>query len=315
MKPTLAAAVQWGAPLFDVPAALSRVEAGIAEAAARGASFIVFPEAFVGGYPKGVDFGTRVGSRSPAGREWFRRYHAAAIEVPGPETARLGNAAAAARATVAVGVVERSSREEGSGTLFCTSLVFAEDGRLAHRHRKLMPTAHERVIWGAGDGSGLRVAETEAGRVGTLICWEHFMPAARLALYGQGVELWAAPTVDDRTTWAPAMQMVAMEGRCFVVSACPFLLRRHAPADFDPIQGNSPDTPLVRGGSVIVSPLGEILAGPVRDEETILYAELDPGDIPRGKFDFDVVGHYGRPDLFELTVRTAPRKVVRAISD
>ncbi|MGF1462473.1 MAG: carbon-nitrogen hydrolase family protein [Maricaulaceae bacterium] len=306
MIPLTAAAVQTGSVLFDTPRTLEKLEALTADAARQGASLIVFPEAFVGGYPKGVDFGARVGSRSPEGRDWFRRYFEAAIDVPGPETNRIAKAAKAAKATLAVGVMER----EG-GTLYCSTLTVTPDGAIAGRHRKLMPTAMERLIWGSGDGSTLDVCDTPAGRVGGLICWERFMPLARAAIYAQGVEIWTAPTVDDRDTWAAAMQMTAMEGRCFVVSACQHLRRKDAPADYAPIQGEDAETVLIRGGSLIVDPLGEVLAGPVFGEDAIVTAELDPRQIARGKFDFDVTGHYARPDVFELRVDTTARRPVR----
>ncbi len=299
MHPIRAAAVQAGSVLFNTPATLSRFEDLAADAARQGAHLIVFPEAFVGGYPKGHDFGARVGSRSPEGRDWFRRYADAAIDVPGADADRLAAAAKAANAVVVVGVVER-----GGGTLYCSALTFGPDGTLLAKRRKLMPTAMERLIWGFGDGSTLKVADTPVGMVGTAICWENFMPLLRASLYAQGMEIHAAPTVDDRETWLPLMRVVALEGRCFVVSACQHLTRADAPDDFHPIQGEAPDTSLIRGGSCVVSPLGEVLAGPVFDRDAVLIAELDPADIARGKYDFDVVGHYARPDVFDLRVNS-----------
>jgi nitrilase len=299
------AVVQAGSVLFDTPRTLDKLGELVAEAAGRGASFALFPEAFLGGYPKGIDFGCRVGSRSAEGRDWFRRYFEAAVTIPGPETEALGKLARSAAMTLAVGVVERDGT-----TLYCTLLYVGSDGRILGRHRKVMPTASERLIWGFGDGSTLPVLDTPAGRVGGAICWENYMPLLRTALYAQGLEVYCAPTVDDRDTWLPTLRHIAMEGRCFVLSAVQFLVRSGCPADYAPIQGDAPGTVLIRGGSAIVDPFGTVLAGPAFGEETVLTADLDPGDIPRARFDLDVVGHYARPDLFQLTVNTAAQHPV-----
>jgi nitrilase len=301
-----AAVVQDAAPAFDAAAALDRAVQLIAEAAAQGARLVVFPEAFLGGYPKGLDFGARVGMRAPEGRDLFRRYYENAIEVPGPATAILGAAARTHRVHLVIGVIERAG-----GTLYCTVLFFGPDGALLGTHRKVMPTAMERLIWGFGDGSTLQVIPTALGRIGAAICWENYMPQLRMALYGQGVQLYCAPTVDDRETWLPTMRHIALEGRCFVFSACQFARRSDFPPDVAPIQGNDPDTVLIRGGSCIIGPLGEVLAGPIFDAPAILTAEIDVGAISRGHLDLDVVGHYARPDLFQLTVNTRATPAVR----
>lgn len=303
--PFRAAVVQAAPFAFDLQASLERAVALIAEAAAQGAQLVVFPEAFLGGYPKGLDFGVKVGMRSPEGRDLFRRYYESALDVPGPATATLGVAARAHGVHLVVGAIERAG-----GTLYCTVLFFGSDGALLGTHRKVMPTAMERLIWGFGDGSTLQVLPTPLGRIGAAICWENYMPQLRLALYGQGVQLYCAPTVDDRETWLPTMRHIALEGRCFVLSACQFARRRDFPADVAPVQGDDPETVLIRGGSCIVGPLGELLAGPVFDQPAILAAEIDLGVISRGSFDLDVVGHYARPDLFQLTVNTQPLRAV-----
>jgi nitrilase len=298
---TRVAVVQVGSVLFDTPATMDKLRRFADEAAGQGARLAVFPEAFVGGYPKGIDFGARVGSRSPEGREWFRRYYESAISVPGPETQAIGEAAAEHGMHIVVGVIERDG-----GTLYCTALFFGSDGTLLAKHRKLMPTAMERLIWGMGDGSTLPVLETEIGRIGAVICWENYMPLLRTAMYAQGIELYCAPTVDDRDMWIASMRHIAVEGRCFVLSAVQYLTRADCPSDYQPLQGNEPDTVLIRGGSAIVGPLGEELAGPLYGREAVLVADLDLAEIPRAKFDFDAVGHYARPDVFELRVdRTA----------
>ncbi|WP_217201299.1 nitrilase-related carbon-nitrogen hydrolase [Streptomyces buecherae] len=300
-----AAVVQAAAPLFDTPAALARADELLREAVGRrGAEVVVFPEAFVGGYPKGLDFGVPVGSRTPEGRDLFRRYHAAAIEVPGPEVATLAAVTRELACHAVVGAIERQG-----GTLYCVALFFGPDGYLG-LHRKLMPTAAERCLWGQGDGSTLPVIDTGAGRLGAAICWENYMPLFRTAMYAKGVDLWCAPTVDDRDAWQATMRHVAVEGRCFVLSANPYLRRDALPADLRPVQGDAPDTVLINGGSVIVSPLGEVLAGPLRDGEGILTATLDLDDLARARFDFDATGHYARPDVFALRVDESARAAV-----
>jgi nitrilase len=296
-----AAVVQAASAGFDAPRTLQKLRQLAADAARRGAKIAVFPEAFVSAYPKGLDFGARVGSRTAKGRDDFRRYFESAIDVPGPATEFMGKAAAENGLHLVVGVIERAL-----GTLYCTVLFFAPDGRYLGKHRKLMPTASERLIWGFGDGSTLPVFDTELGKVGAVICWENYMPLLRTAMYAKGVQIYCAPTADGRPTWLPTMQHVAMEGRCFVLSCNQFSRRRDFPADYDPIEGNDPDTVISKGGSCIVGPLGEVLAGPHWEGEAILTAELDLGAIAAGKFDFDVVGHYARPDIFRLHVNERP---------
>jgi nitrilase len=278
------AVVQSGGILFDSEAATAKAERLLANTA--GAELVVFPEAFIGGYPKGYDFGARVGSRTAEGRQTFRHYYEGSIEVPGPATERLGEAARAAGSWVVIGVIERAG-----GTLYCTTLFLAPDGRLAGKHRKLMPTAMERLIWGFGDGSTLPVIDAPFGKIGAVICWENYMPLLRTAMYRKGIQFYCAPTVDDRETWSISMRHIALEGRCFVLSACQYSRPEGAM-----------DSECIRGGSVIVSPMGKLLAGPCYEGECILRAELDPSEITEGKFDLDVVGHYARPDIFRLDV-------------
>ena len=299
------AVAQIGSVLYDTPATLERMRELLRPAGEQRIDLIVFPEAFIGGYPKGADFGARVGSRSDAGRDEFRRYAAGAIRVPGPETGAIGEMAATVGAYLVVGVIER----EG-GTLYCTALYFGPTGVLLGKHRKLMPTASERLIWGQGDGSTIEVIEAPVGRFAATICWENYMPALRQAMYAQDIQLWCAPTVDDRDIWQASMRHVAYEGRCFVLSACQYLTRADCPADYACIQGDDPSTVLIRGGSVIVSPFGEVLAGPVYGEPALLRAEIDPGECVRGTYDLDVVGHYSRPDIFQLVVNREPRTAV-----
>jgi nitrilase len=308
--PVRVAVVQAAPAFFDTPTAVERVVARTAEAAAGGAELVVLPEAYVGGYPWGLAFGTAVGGRSDAGRRTWERYWASAITVPGPETARLGEAAHTHGVYLAVGVVERDAIHSG-GTLFCTLLYFGPDGRLLGKHRKLKPTAAERLVWGEGDGSTLPVLDTPLGRIGGLICWENYMPLARMAMYGKGVELYLAPTADARPRWQATLQHIALEGRCFVLGCNQYVTRDMYPADLEIARELEawPEV-LCRGGSAVYGPLGETLAEPLWDAEGVLWADLDPGALARAHFDFDVTGHYARPDVFRLEVDERPRPPV-----
>lgn len=281
--------VQAGSVLFDTPQTLEKLARFAAEARAAGAQIAVFPEAYLGGYPKGQQFGISLGRRSPDGREQFRQYFESAIQIPGPETAYMAKVAKENQLYLVVGVIERSA-----STLFCTVVFFGPTGDYLGKHRKLMPTALERVLWGCGDGSTLPVIETPHGKLGAVICWENYMPLLRTAMYAKGIELYCAPTVDDRDTWISTMRHVACEGRCFVLSACQYFA--------DETQTDSKGLSLIRGGSCIVSPFGELLCGPVYGSEQILTTEIDLSEIIKGKFDLDVVGHYSRPDVFQLHV-------------
>ncbi|NYT63407.1 nitrilase [Alcaligenaceae bacterium] len=296
-KKTVVAVIQAASVAFDTLKTLDKVEAKTQEAAERGAQLVLFPEAFVGTYPKGSTFGATIGNRTLEGRNDYLRYWENAIEVPGPATERLSAIAASNRVYLVTGVIERDG-----GTLYCTVLFFAPDGAYLGKHRKLMPTASERLVWGYGDGSTMPVFDTPLGKMGAVICWENYMPLMRAAHYAKGIELYLAPTADGRDTWLATMKHIALEGRCFVLSCNQYTLRSDFPADYQSDFGEDPNAVVSRGGSCIISPFGEVLAGPDFDGESILIAELDMGDIGRGKFDFDAVGHYARPDVFKLTV-------------
>jgi nitrilase len=299
-------AVVQAAPVgFDLACTLEKTRELVAGAAGKGAQLILFPEAFISGYPRGLDFGVRIGSRTPEGRELFRRYWESAIDVPGPATAVLGEAARQAHAHVVIGVIERDG-----GTLYCSVLFFAPDGTLMGKHRKLMPTAAERLVWGFGDGSTMPVFSTPIGRLGAVICWENYMPLLRMHMYAQGIQIYCAPTADDRDTWLPTLRHIALEGRCFVLGCNQFARRSDYPVEYPALQGNDPATIMSRGGTCIIDPLGRVLAGPDFDGPTILGADLDLDEIVRAKFDFDVAGHYARPDIFTLVVDERPKSPV-----
>ncbi len=300
------AVVQAAPVLFDREKTIQKATELVADAAGQGAKIVLLPEAFVPAYPRGLSFGTVVGNRTPAGRLLGQRYWDNTIEVPSADTEMLGKAAREAGIYLAIGVIERD-RDYGGGTLYCTVLYFGPDGQLLGKHRKLKPTGSERLIWGEGDGSTLTVINTEYGKIGGLICWENYMPLARMAMYAKGVGIYLAPTADQRDSWQATMRHIALEGRCFVLGCNQYVDRQMYPEDLSGIE-ELVDLPEVicRGGSVIVSPLGDILAGPLWDEEGLLAAELDLAEVTRAKLDFDVVGHYARSDIFQLKINEKP---------
>jgi nitrilase len=303
MRKAVLAALQLGSSPDGSAATLKAVLAQEAAIKAARADLVVMPEALLGGYPKGADFGTRLGYRLAEGREAFAAYWNNAINLPGPEIEALEALSGRTGAFLVAGVIERAQ-----ATLYCTA-VFIDPARgFVGKHRKLMPTAAERLIWGQGDGSTLPVAESRAGRLGAAICWENNMPMLRMAMYAKGVEVWCAPTVDHRDNWQATMRHIAQEGRCFVVSACqvmasPETLGREA-------YGWPEGEALIRGGSVIVGPLGDVLAGPLLNEPGLICAEVDLDEVIGARFDFDAAGHYARPDVFRLHVDETPRPSV-----
>ena len=306
------AVVQAAPILFDRDASVEKACQLIYEAAAQNAELVLFPEAFIPAYPRGLSFGMVVGSRKPEGRDLWQRYWENAVEIPSPATDRLGAAVREAGVYLAMGIIERDTEFSG-GTLYCTTLYFSPEGEIIGKHRKLKPTGAERLIWGEGDGSTLTVLETALGKIGGLICWENYMPLARMSMYSKGVELYLAPTADSRDTWQATLRHIACEGRCFVLGCNQFVTKDMYPDDLQKHTelAEQPEI-MCRGGSVIVSPLGEIIAGPLYDQEGILYAELDLEEVVRSKVDFDVVGHYARPDVFQLIVNEEPAKTVES---
>jgi nitrilase len=304
-NPCKVAVVQAASVAFDRERTLDKVHALASEAARGGARLVLFPEAFVSAYPRGLDFGAVVGSRTEEGRRDFQRYWESSVDVPGPAVDALGRTARANDIHLVIGVVERER-----GTLYCTVLFFAPDGSYLGKHRKLMPTASERLVWGYGDGSTMPVYDTPLGKLGAVICWENYLPLMRAAMYAKGVEIYCAPTADARDSWVASMRHIACEGRCFVLSCNQFNRRRDFPADYRTPLGDHPDTIVTRGGSCIVDPFGNFLAGPNFDDEAILTAEIDRAQIIRGKYDLDVVGHYARPDVFQLHVDERPKQPV-----
>ncbi|CAJ2510179.1 Uu.00g060790.m01.CDS01 [Anthostomella pinea] len=306
------AAVQAAPVSFDLDKSLEKLTTLTAEAANGGADLVVFPEAFLSAYPWRYAFDAPIGLREPRGRKWYARYCDSAVAVPSPAFDVICNAAKAHNLYLQVGIIEKDG-----GTLYCTALLVGRDGSILLKHRKLMPTAAENLVWGRGAGDGLQVVQTDIGKIGTLICGENYMPAARLALYQQGVEIYLAPTADELPAWIASMQHIAKEGRCFVVSVNAMCKVSDFPSDYPPFIPESHDLKpdgsrwesddvVNPGGSFVVGPLGIPLTEPLWDKEGIIYADLKMSDVAESKLDFDPVGSYSRPDVFQLTVNTKP---------
>ena len=298
------AVVQDSPVLFNLQLTIDKVETITKEASANGASLVVFPEAFISAYPKGLGFGAKIGSRTPEGRIEFLKYHNSSLDLNSNEYRKLLNIAKKNKVFLVIGVVEKSS-----GTLYCTILHISDKGTLLCKHRKVMPTAAERLVWGFGDGSTLETAKTRLGVLGSVICWENYMPMMRMSMYDQGIELYCAPTADDRETWISTVKHIALEGRCFVFSSCQFFTKADYPSEFD-ISNIVGDEPIMKGGSCIISPLGKVLASAGNKKRAIIYSEINLDEIIQGKYDFDVVGHYSRPDIFKLKVNKKSKKPV-----
>jgi nitrilase len=299
-EPVTVACVQAEPVVLDRAATIDKLARLTAEAAAAGARLVVFPETFVPAYPSSVWARALAGWADPRAKAAFALLAREAVEVPGPDADRLGEIANEHDVWLVTGVNERDP--ERPGTLYNTLLYHSPDGRLALRHRKLVPTNHERLVWGQGDGGGLRAIETGFGRIGGLICWENYMPLARFALYESGVEIYLASTADDGEAWQATLVHIARESRAFVVAPSHFQRASAYPDDF-PLRELIADRDVIgRGGSAILAPDGSYLAGPLYDEEGVLYARLEPQRLWEERQRFDPVGHYHRPDVLGLTV-------------
>jgi nitrilase len=301
------ACVQAEPAVLDRERTLDKLAALTAEARSEGAQLVVFPETFVPAYPSSAWAKFLAGWADPRAKAAFALLARESVDVPGPDVERLGEIAQENEVWLVTGVNERDPQRPG--TLYNSLLYHAPDGRLAVHHRKLVPTNHERLIWGQGDGRGLRAVETPLGRIGGLICWENYMPLARFALYESGVEIYIASTADDGDAWQATLVHIARESRAFVVSPCHFQRAGSYPEDF-PLREELAGIDLLgRGGSAILAPDGTYLAGPLYDEEGILYADLDPQRLAEERQRFDPAGHYHRPDVLELRVR--PHRTAR----
>ena len=284
--------------IFDRDATIAKLGETAAEAAAKGARLVVFPEAVIPAYPSSIWAKALAGWAEDGAKEAFALLAREAVEVPGPAERRLGELAREHEVWLVTGVTERDPAHPG--TLYNTLLFHGPDGELALKHRKLVPTNHERLVWGPGDGDGLRAVETPYGRLGGLVCWENYMPLARFALYESGIELYVASTADDSEEWQSTLVHIARESRCFVIAPSHFQRAASYPDDFPLARLLEGVDVIGRGGSAILAPDGSYLAGPLWDEEGVLYAELDPAQLDGERQRFDPTGHYHRPDVFRL---------------
>jgi nitrilase len=275
----------------------------VEKAAAAGARLISFPETWLPGYPEWL-WRLRPGGDYQLTGEIHRALVENAVDLKAGDLKPLQAAAKRAKVTVSVGIHERDG-EYSRGTLYNTVVLVGPDGSILNRHRKLVPTNPERMVWGMGDASGLRVCETPVGRVGGLICWENYMPLPRFSLFAQGVEIYVAPTWDEGDTWIPTLRHIAAEGRCWVLGNGCAMRGKDIPKDFPQRAKLFPDLEswYNPGDSVIVDPRGRIVAGPLHESHGILYAECDPGASAAARRTLDVAGHYGRPDIFHLEVK------------
>ncbi len=294
--------VQDAPVFFDKDKTIDKLEALVSKYAADGCQLLVFPESFIPGYPRGFSFGATIGSRSDEGRALYNKYHQESIDLGSQDKQRLEEIAKNAGVYLCIGATEKKSE---NGSLYCSVLYISPTHGLLGVHRKIKPTGTERLIWAESDGSDLVTVDTEVGMLGGLICWENYMPLARVSMYDKGVEIYIAPTADARVQWSATMTHIALEGRCFVLSANQYITQSMYPQEYRSLLVNQPDV-MCRGGSMIVSPLGEVIAGPLFDQCGVLTAEIDLDDVVKSKLDFDNNGHYTRPDIFKLEVKGQP---------
>lgn len=298
--------------LLDLEATIDRVVETLEEAAGQGAQIVVFPEAYLPGYPTWI-WRLRPGGDMALSNELHAGLRRNSVDISAGGLDRISDAAANLGVVAVIGLTEIDSKFSGT-TLFNTVVVIGSDGTVLNRHRKLMPTNPERMVWGAGDASGLRVVETPFGRIGSLICWESYMPLARFALYAQNVEIYIAPTWDSGDAWLASMKHIAREGGCWVLSTATAMQGQDIPSTFPQREMLFDDGEWVNSGdAVVVEPSGNVVAGPLHQEKGILYATIDPEVSRRSRKSLDVAGHYGRPDIFDLRIDRRPMPPVSFI--
>jgi nitrilase len=302
MKVVKVGLVQATPALFDLEKTVDIIISWIEKGAKEGCELLLFQESFIPGYPRGLTFDAVIGKRTEKSRETWLAFWNSSVETNSIQISRISEAIKKANLFVALGVTEK---ESVGGSLYCSLLYFDKTGMLIGKHRKLKPTGLERYIWAESDGSTLVSFDTEIGKIGGLICWENYMPLARMAMYNKGVEIYLAPTADTRPAWQNSMQHIALEGRCFVLACNQFIKKSDYPVSFSEDLKDEPDI-MCAGGSVIISPMGEVLAGPLWNQEGLLTAELDFSVLAKSKLDFDVVGHYARKDVFKFEVENQP---------
>ena len=294
--------IQESPVFFDKEKTFKKVEQLTKKYAKQGCQLLVFPESFIPGYPRGFSFGAKIGSRTPQGRELYSQYYNNSVDLGSEDLTRLENLAASQEVYLVIGVTER---QEINGSLYCSVLYISPRKGFLGVHRKIKPTGTERLVWAEASGESLVSFRTDIGKLGGLTCWENYMPLARMSMYQNGVEIYIAPTADSREEWTSTMQHIALEGRCFVLGCNQYFTRSMYPEAYRELASDEPEN-MCPGGSVIVSPLGKIIAGPLFGEPGVLIAELDMEEIKHAKLDFDPIGHYARDDIFQLTVNKQP---------
>ncbi len=287
---------------FDKEKTIDKVASLVSQYAKEGCNLIVFPESFIPGYPRGFSFGATIGSRTPEGRELYATYYNNSIDLESEDLKRLEKIAKSENAYLVIGVTEK---QVVNGSLYCSMLYISPTEGLLGVHRKIKPTGTERLIWAEAAGESLVAFDTKIGKLGGLICWENYMPLARMSMYQQGVEIYIAPTADSREEWTSTMKHIALEGRCFVLGCNQYYTKSMYPDTYQTMVNNEPEE-MCPGGSIIVSPLGKVIAGPLFGESGALIAELDLNEITQSKLDFDVIGHYSRNDIFHFEVKNQP---------
>lgn len=287
---------------FDKDKTLVKIETLVKKYAIKGCGLIVFPESFIPGYPRGFTFGTTIGNRTEEGRQLYSEFAHNSIDLESDDLTRLETLAKEQNTYLVIGVTEKQNT---NGSLYCSILYISPTKGLLGVHRKIKPTGTERLIWAEAGGESLVTFQTEIGKLGGLICWENYMPMARMSMYQKGVEIYIAPTADSRDVWVATMKHIALEGRCFVLGCNQFYTKSMYPEKYHHLVKEEPEK-MCRGGSIIVSPLGRVIEGPLFDTAGALVAELDLADVQKSKLDFDVIGHYSRNDIFELKVNGQP---------
>ena len=294
--------VQDSPVFFDKEKTLQKIESLVEENAKKGCELIVFPESFIPGYPRGFNFGATIGRRTDEGRQLYLEYYNNSISTKGDALKKLENLSKKHKVYLVIGATEK---QENNGSLYCSMFYISPTDGLLGVHRKIKPTGTERVIWAEDSGESLVTFNTKIGKLGGLICWENYMPLARMAMYKKGVEIYIAPTADSREEWMSTMKHIALEGRCFVLGCNQYFTKSMYPEKYQHLIKEELEA-LCPGGSIIVSPLGKVLAGPLYGEPGVLIAELDLDEIALSKLDFDANGHYNRSDIFKFEVKNQP---------
>jgi len=287
---------------FDKEKTIEKIETITREYAGEGCNLLVFPESFIPGYPRAFTFGATIGNRTDEGRKLYMEYHKNSLDLESIDMKKLERLAKTTGTYLVIGVTEK---EKHHGSLYCSMLYISPARGLLGVHRKIKPTGTERVVWSEASGESLVTFQTKLGKLGGLLCWENYMPLARMAMYRKGVEIYIAPTADARDEWITTMKHIALEGRCFVLGCNQYVTKSMYPEKFQALLAQATED-LCRGGSIIVSPLGKVVAGPLFDRPGVLMAELDLDEISQSKLDFDVIGHYSRSDIFDFSVKNQP---------